>query len=154
MNHLFAELDVAGLRLANRVILPPMATEQADEDGCPNPATTGHYGSLAAAGVALVVVEHSCVAPVRAGFHPARCRGNGRERGGTCRHRSGDPRRRRSLLGPDQPCRFEPPGGSVRKVPRPKRGGEPRFTPGPGGNVERRHHRSRSRLWIGGRPRS
>ncbi len=63
MNHLFAELDVAGLRLANRVILPPMATEQADEDGCPNPATTGHYGSLAAAGVALVVVEHSCVAP-------------------------------------------------------------------------------------------
>lgn len=63
MNHLFAELDVAGLRLANRVILPPMATEQADDDGCPNPATAGHYGSLAATGVALVVVEHSCVAP-------------------------------------------------------------------------------------------
>jgi NADPH2 dehydrogenase len=63
MKHLFSELDVAGVRLANRLVLPPMATEQADADGHPNPTTAGHYGSLAATGVALVVVEHSCVAP-------------------------------------------------------------------------------------------
>ena len=63
MAHLFSELDVAGVRLANRIVLPPMATEQADVDGHPSPATAGHYGSLAATGVALVVVEHSCVAP-------------------------------------------------------------------------------------------
>lgn len=63
MKHLFSELDVAGVRLANRIVLPPMATEQADAEGHPSPATAGHYGSLAATGVALVVVEHSCVAP-------------------------------------------------------------------------------------------
>jgi NADPH2 dehydrogenase len=61
MAHLFSELDVAGVRLANRIVLPPMATEQANADGLPSPATAGYYGSLAATGVALVVVEHSCV---------------------------------------------------------------------------------------------
>jgi 2,4-dienoyl-CoA reductase-like NADH-dependent reductase (Old Yellow Enzyme family) len=63
MKDLFSELDVAGVRLANRLVLPPMATEQADADGHPSPTTAAHYGSLAATGVALVVVEHSCVTP-------------------------------------------------------------------------------------------
>jgi len=63
MKDLFSELDVAGVRLANRLVLPPMATEQADAEGNPGPMTAGHYGSLAATGVALVVVEHSCVTP-------------------------------------------------------------------------------------------
>jgi NADPH2 dehydrogenase len=63
MKHLFSELDVAGVRLANRLVLPPMGTDQADADGHPSPTTAGHYGSLAATGVALVVVEHSCVTP-------------------------------------------------------------------------------------------
>jgi len=63
MKHLFSELDVAGVRLANRIVLPPMATEQADAEGHPSPATAGYYGSLATTGVALVVVEHSYVAP-------------------------------------------------------------------------------------------
>jgi len=63
MKHLFSELDVAGVRLANRIVLPPMATEQADAEGHPSPATAGYYGSLAATGVALVVVEHSYIAP-------------------------------------------------------------------------------------------
>jgi len=61
MKDLFSELDVAGVRLANRIVLPPMATEQADAEGLPGPATACHYGSLAATGAALVVVEHSCV---------------------------------------------------------------------------------------------
>jgi 2,4-dienoyl-CoA reductase-like NADH-dependent reductase (Old Yellow Enzyme family) len=63
MKHLFSELDVAGVCLANRIVLPPMATEQADADGHPSPTTAGYYGSLAATGVAMVVVEHSCVTP-------------------------------------------------------------------------------------------
>jgi 2,4-dienoyl-CoA reductase-like NADH-dependent reductase (Old Yellow Enzyme family) len=63
MAHLFSELDVAGVRLANRIVLPPMATEQADAEGHPSPETAAHYGSLAVTGVALVVVEHSCVTP-------------------------------------------------------------------------------------------
>lgn len=63
MKHLFSELDVAGVRLVNRIVLPPMATEQADAEGHPSPTTADYYGSLAATGVALVVVEHSYVAP-------------------------------------------------------------------------------------------
>jgi 2,4-dienoyl-CoA reductase-like NADH-dependent reductase (Old Yellow Enzyme family) len=63
MKHLFSELDVAGVRLTNRLVLPPMATEQADAEGYPSPTTADYYGLLAATGVALVVVEHSCVAP-------------------------------------------------------------------------------------------
>src|SRR5450830_256686 len=63
MKHFFSELDVAGVRLANRIVLPPMATEQADAEGHPSPTTADYYGSLAATGVALVVVEHSYVAP-------------------------------------------------------------------------------------------
>ena len=63
MKHLFSELDVARVRLANRIVLPPMATEQADAEGHPSPTTADYYGSLAATGVALVVVEHSYVAP-------------------------------------------------------------------------------------------
>jgi 2,4-dienoyl-CoA reductase-like NADH-dependent reductase (Old Yellow Enzyme family) len=61
MNDLFSELDVAGRRLANRLVLPPMATEQAQEDGVPSNATPAHYAALAATGVALAVIEHSCV---------------------------------------------------------------------------------------------
>ncbi|HWQ22437.1 MAG TPA: NADH:flavin oxidoreductase [Clostridia bacterium] len=61
MKDLFSELDVAGVRLANRIVLPPMATEQADADGYASTVAASHYGSLAATGVALVVVEHSCV---------------------------------------------------------------------------------------------
>ena len=61
MKNLFSELDVAGIRFANHVVLPPMATEQADAGGQAGPMTASHYGSLAATGVALVVVEHSCV---------------------------------------------------------------------------------------------
>ncbi|MCX6084209.1 MAG: NADH:flavin oxidoreductase [Caldiserica bacterium] len=63
MKDLFSELDVAGVCLANRLVLPPMATEQADAEGYPSPTTADYYGSLAATGVALVVVEHSCVTP-------------------------------------------------------------------------------------------
>jgi len=63
MKHLFSELDVARVRLANRIVLPPMATEQADAEGHPSPTTADYYGSLAATGVGLVVVEHSYVAP-------------------------------------------------------------------------------------------
>jgi 2,4-dienoyl-CoA reductase-like NADH-dependent reductase (Old Yellow Enzyme family) len=61
MSDLFSELDVAGIRLANRIVLPPMATERADGEGLAGPGTAPWYAALAATGVALVVVEHSCV---------------------------------------------------------------------------------------------
>lgn len=63
MNQLFSALDIQGLHLPNRIVVPPMATEQADADGHPGPETAAWYGSLAASGAALVIVEHSAVAP-------------------------------------------------------------------------------------------
>ncbi len=63
MTDLFSELDVAGVRLANRIVLPPMATEKADAGGLAGPGTVPWYAALAATGVALVVVEHSYVTP-------------------------------------------------------------------------------------------
>jgi NADPH2 dehydrogenase len=63
MTNLFSELDVAGISLANHIVLPPMATEQADVEGLAGSGTAPWYASLAATGVALVVVEHSYVAP-------------------------------------------------------------------------------------------
>src|SRR5450830_330992 len=127
MKHLFSELDVAGVRLANRIVLPPMATEQADAEGHPSPTTADYYGSLAATGVALVVVEHSYVAP-EGGAPPRRC----------------------PVRCPDKPCRVEPAGGDARKMSRPKRHREPGFASGPGGNVEQRYRRNHSRFWGSG----
>jgi NADPH2 dehydrogenase len=63
MSGLFSELDVAGRRLINRIVLPPMATERAQENGNPSAATVDWYADVAKAGMALVVVEHSFVAP-------------------------------------------------------------------------------------------
>ena len=63
MADLFSELDVAGIRLSNRIVLPPMATETADAEGLAGPRTFSWYTGLATTGVALVVVEHSFVAP-------------------------------------------------------------------------------------------
>ncbi len=63
MTGLFSELNVAGIRLANRIVLPPMATEQADAEGLAGARTVPWYASLAATGVALVVTEHSFISP-------------------------------------------------------------------------------------------
>jgi NADPH2 dehydrogenase len=63
MTDLFSELDVAGIRLANRIVLPPMATDRADAEGLAGPGTVPWYTALAATGVGLVVVEHSYVTP-------------------------------------------------------------------------------------------
>ena len=63
MSGLFSELDVAGRRLTNRIVLPPMATERAEESGSPSTATVDWYADIAKAGMALVVVEHSFVTP-------------------------------------------------------------------------------------------
>lgn len=63
MADLFSELDVAGIRLSNRIVLPPMATEAADTEGLAGSGTLSWYARLATTGVALVVVEHSFVAP-------------------------------------------------------------------------------------------
>ncbi len=59
----FSGLDIAGMHLANRIVVPPMATDQADADGIPGVSSAAHYRDLAATGAALVIVEHAYVAP-------------------------------------------------------------------------------------------
>ncbi len=62
MKNLFSGIDIAEIHLSNRIVVPPMATEQADSAGRTGPGSALHYGELAATGAALVVVEHSYVA--------------------------------------------------------------------------------------------
>ncbi|HXH32618.1 MAG TPA: NADH:flavin oxidoreductase [Bacteriovoracaceae bacterium] len=47
--------------LANRVVLPPMASETADEQGLVTPATLDHYTRLATSRAGLLMVEYSFV---------------------------------------------------------------------------------------------
>ncbi len=67
MNHQgltrFSPLELrGGQRLRNRVVVPPMASETADPNGCATEATLAHYKRLAASGAGLVLVEYSYVA--------------------------------------------------------------------------------------------
>lgn len=53
---LFSSYRLAGLELANRIVVAPMCQYSAD-DGCANDWHLMHYGMLANSGAALVVVE-------------------------------------------------------------------------------------------------
>ncbi len=57
---LFSPLSLAGLELANRIVVSPMCQYSAD-DGCANDWHLMHLGMLANSGAALVVVEASHV---------------------------------------------------------------------------------------------
>lgn len=52
-----------GKRLKNRVVVPPMASETADERGFATERTFVHYSRLAGSGAALVMVEYTYVHP-------------------------------------------------------------------------------------------
>ena len=54
-------LSVSGLRLKNRIVMPPMANDLATTKGEVTAALIAHY-TRRAAGVGLVIVEHSYVA--------------------------------------------------------------------------------------------
>jgi len=53
---LFTPLRLAGLELANRIVVSPMCQYSAD-DGCANDWHLMHLGMLAHSGAALVIVE-------------------------------------------------------------------------------------------------
>ena len=65
---LFSSLSLAGLELANRIVVSPMCQYSAD-DGCANDWHLMHLGMLANSGAGLVVVEASHVE--RLGQRPA-----------------------------------------------------------------------------------
>ena len=60
MSALFSPIKLAGMELANRIVVAPMCQYSAD-DGCANDWHLMHLGMLANSGAALVVVEASNV---------------------------------------------------------------------------------------------
>jgi NADPH2 dehydrogenase len=63
MPTLFSPLSFAGLTLRNRVAMPPMWSGKATAAGLVTPAIIEYHRVRAAAGTALIIVEHSFVHP-------------------------------------------------------------------------------------------
>jgi len=67
-------IEIRGFRIRNRIVLPPMATELATEDGKVTPELIKHYDERSR-GPGLVIVEHSYIAkngkasPKQLGIH-------------------------------------------------------------------------------------
>ncbi|MEG6503309.1 oxidoreductase, partial [Desulfovibrio sp. 1214_IL3152] len=62
MNTLFSSINLGGLELANRIVIPPMDQYSADE-GRPTQWHHMHYGHLAVSGAGLLIVEATAVEP-------------------------------------------------------------------------------------------
>ena len=61
MTDLFSPLTVKQLTLKNRIVLPPMANNMADDSGAVTDAHIKHYVRRAKAGVGMVIVEHAYI---------------------------------------------------------------------------------------------
>ena len=61
MPSLFAPIKIKELSLKNRLVMPPMATNMATEDGEVTDRHIGHYATRARGGVGLIIVEHTYV---------------------------------------------------------------------------------------------
>ncbi len=63
MSHLFSPINIRGLKLTNRIVMPPMASYTGTEEGYVTPETSEYYHARAAGGVGLIIVEHTYVLP-------------------------------------------------------------------------------------------
>jgi NADPH2 dehydrogenase len=64
MSYLLSPLQAGSLVLANRLIMPPMATAKAEPDGKVSSATLDYYKEKSAGGyISLIIIEHSFVEP-------------------------------------------------------------------------------------------
>jgi NADPH2 dehydrogenase len=61
MPDLSSDLALPGLSLRNRIVMPPMANNKADDRGFVTETLVSHYARHAAGGPGLVVVEHAYV---------------------------------------------------------------------------------------------
>lgn len=59
--HLFSPFDLAGVKLRNRLVMAPMSTEYAGEDGSVQPRHLAFYRERAIGGFGLIIVEFTCV---------------------------------------------------------------------------------------------
>ncbi|NLO89331.1 MAG: NADH:flavin oxidoreductase [Clostridia bacterium] len=62
--HLFSPITIRNVELPNRIVMPPMATNLASEDGKVTPELIEHYTLRARALVGLIIVEHAYVSPL------------------------------------------------------------------------------------------
>lgn len=61
MTILFTPLDVKGTTLPNRIVMPPMANNMADEQGLVTDDLIEHYVKRAKTGLGMIIVEHAYV---------------------------------------------------------------------------------------------
>jgi 2,4-dienoyl-CoA reductase-like NADH-dependent reductase (Old Yellow Enzyme family) len=64
MPGLLDPIEFAGLHLENRIVMPPMASGRAGPDGGATDDHVEYHRLRAAAGTALIIVEHSYVLPI------------------------------------------------------------------------------------------
>ncbi len=63
MSILFEPLEIRGVRLENRIVIPPMASMTCTKTGLPTADTLETYMPLAGCGAGLAVIEHHAVIP-------------------------------------------------------------------------------------------
>jgi len=64
MSYLLQPLTAGPLTLANRLVMPPMATAKADPDGRVSPELLDYYAEKSAGGyISLIIIEHSYIMP-------------------------------------------------------------------------------------------
>jgi 2,4-dienoyl-CoA reductase-like NADH-dependent reductase (Old Yellow Enzyme family)/thioredoxin reductase len=68
--HLFSPLELAGLRLPNRIVMPPMGTGLPEHDGTVNDRTIAYYRRRAEGGAGLITIEASLISPDASGVGP------------------------------------------------------------------------------------
>lgn len=62
MPHLLEPLQAGALNLHNRLVMPPMATSKAEEDGKVSPDILNYYKEKSAGGhIGLIIIEHSFI---------------------------------------------------------------------------------------------
>jgi 2,4-dienoyl-CoA reductase-like NADH-dependent reductase (Old Yellow Enzyme family) len=59
---LFESGSIGTMNLKNRLIMPPISTNLAGEDGTVSEALLWHYAERAQGGVGLITVENVCIA--------------------------------------------------------------------------------------------
>jgi NADPH2 dehydrogenase len=64
MTYLLEPLKVRSMNLANRLVMPPMATAKAEPDGKVSQALLDYYGEKSRGGyISLIIIEHSYITP-------------------------------------------------------------------------------------------
>ncbi len=63
MPGLFDPIKINGLTIKNRLVMPPMATRMATEEGEVTEKHIKHYTARARGGVGLIIIEHAYVSP-------------------------------------------------------------------------------------------